>query len=130
MWLIKVLTCGTCCAGQILRLIKMLEKRSRGTLTVVLILSRSVFLLIFTAHSMGCFFTMLANAEDQELNWLSAYMAQTGGVWDPTDDATLSDRYVTALYWAIVTVRPPPPLPPSLPHPTARAWCGRRSRSK
>ena len=56
------------------------------------------FFLFFTAHLLGCFYTILLSYEDAGENWLSHY--------DPElVHAEVADRYVVALYWATVTLR-------------------------
>jgi hypothetical protein len=55
------------------------------------------FFLFFTAHLLGCFYTILLSYEDGE-NWLSSYNPELVGADVPT-------RYTVSLYWAIVTIR-------------------------
>ena len=61
-------------------------------------LGSSVFFLFYTAHLLGCFYTMLASYEDADENWLYNYRPELVGA----DETT---RYVVALYWAIITIR-------------------------
>ncbi len=55
------------------------------------------FGLFFTAHLLGCFYTILLAYEDND-NWLSNYNPDL-------EDAEVSVRYVVSLYWAIITIR-------------------------
>jgi hypothetical protein len=55
------------------------------------------FFLFFTAHLLGCFYTILLTYEDGE-NWLSSYNPELV-------NADASTRYTVSLYWAIVTIR-------------------------
>eukprot|EP00291_Cryptomonas_curvata_P019088 CAMPEP_0172177164 /NCGR_PEP_ID=MMETSP1050-20130122/15269_1 /TAXON_ID=233186 /ORGANISM="Cryptomonas curvata, Strain CCAP979/52" /LENGTH=380 /DNA_ID=CAMNT_0012849623 /DNA_START=228 /DNA_END=1366 /DNA_ORIENTATION=- len=60
-------------------------------------LASSVFFLFYTAHLLGCFYTILASYEDEGNNWLYHYRPELVGA----DETT---RYVVALYWAIITI--------------------------
>ena len=54
----------------------------------------SLFIIVFTAHILGCAFTMLADAEPGD-NWMIHYEPALLG-------ATNDVRYIAAIYWAIV----------------------------
>jgi hypothetical protein len=55
------------------------------------------FALFFTSHLLGCFYTILIAYEDGD-NWLLSYSPELV-------TAEVSTRYVTALYWAMITIR-------------------------
>ena len=70
----------------------------------------AAFGLFFTAHLLGCFYTILLAYEDGD-NWLLSYNPELAS-------AEVSTRYVVSLYWAIITIRSfssflpiPPPRP-------------------
>ena len=58
--------------------------------------SRSLFLIIFFAHALGCFFYLFF-VPDYDSNWMYAYRADLR----IADDWT---RYVTAMYWATISI--------------------------
>ena len=64
--------------------------------TAITLLS-AAFGLFFTAHLLGCFYTILLAYEDGD-NWLLSYNPELAS-------ADISKRYVLALYWAIITIR-------------------------
>ena len=66
----------------------------------------AAFGLFFTAHLLGCFYTILLTYE-QDDNWLLNYNPELAS-------AEVSTRYVVALYWAVITIR-------SFPSPAAPA---------
>jgi hypothetical protein len=106
-------------------------RRAQGSegLTIVIGVMRSMFVMVFTAHVLGCMFILLASASPSS-NWLLRYAPEAV-------DASAWTRYNIALYWAIVTIRPairlpprpaprdphllPPPLPPAAPPPVPPA---------
>ena len=57
----------------------------------------AAFSLFFTAHLLGCFYTILLTYEDDN-NWLLSYNPELAS-------AEVSARYVVSLYWAIITIR-------------------------
>jgi hypothetical protein len=61
-------------------------------------LASSVFFLFYTAHLLGCFYTILMSYEDEGDNWLNNYRPELV-------EADETTRYVVALYWAIITIR-------------------------
>ena len=84
--------------AKILKFVQALEERTRGKLSRVLHLIQSVLVLIFTAHTLGCFFVLLAASEeswDYDVNWLTAYQPNL----DPNHSGSDTDypRYVTFL---------------------------------
>jgi hyperpolarization activated cyclic nucleotide-gated potassium channel 2 len=89
--------------AKIVKFIQALEEKTRGKLSRVVHLLQSAGVLIFTAHTLGCFFVLLAASEENrnfETNWLKAYA--------PEFDTSVPDkdfqRYVTCLYWALITI--------------------------
>jgi hypothetical protein len=57
----------------------------------------AAFGLFFTAHLLGCFYTILLTYEEGD-NWLLNYNPELAS-------ANVSMRYVVALYWAVITIR-------------------------
>jgi hypothetical protein len=57
----------------------------------------ATFFLFFTAHLLGCFYTILATYEEDN-NWLLHYSPELA-------IADASTRYTVSLYWAIITIR-------------------------
>jgi hypothetical protein len=57
----------------------------------------ATFFLFFTAHLLGCFYTILLSYEEGD-NWLLSYNPDLAS-------ADASTRYTVSLYWAIVTIR-------------------------
>ena len=54
----------------------------------------SLFIIIFTAHILGCAFSMLADAEPDN-NWMLHYEPALLG-------ATNDVRYIASIYWAMI----------------------------
>jgi hypothetical protein len=78
------------------------EKDRTGSLRVAFKVSRAFFMMMFSAHFLGCMFVLVrdssieANSDDLN-NWMDSY--------DPTiRDAPKIEQYVLCLYWAISTV--------------------------
>ena len=91
--------------AKIIKFVQALEEKTRGKLSRVLHLIQSVLVLIFTAHTLGCFFVLLASMEDSwnyDVNWLVAYEPDLSPDQVGTDQEYR--RYVTCLYWAIITI--------------------------
>ncbi len=63
----------------------------------IITLISTTFVLVFTAHMLGCFYTIILSYEGAD-NWLMSYNPDLV-------DADVSTRYVVSLYWAIVTIR-------------------------
>ena len=74
-------------------------RRAQGveSLTVAIGVLKSVFVMLFTAHVLGCVFIAIAS-DSPEQNWLLHYAP--GSLDDP-----IWTRYVISVYWAIVTIR-------------------------
>ena len=68
----------------------------------------AAFGLFFTAHLLGCFYTILLSYEGGDENWLVNYNPDLASA-----DVTI--RYGVALYWAIITIRFYPAAPPAHP---------------
>jgi hypothetical protein len=64
----------------------------------LLTLISATFFLVFTAHLLGCFYTILLSYEDGDNNWLMSYNPDLV-------DADATTRYIVSLYWAIITIR-------------------------
>ena len=64
--------------------------------TLITLIS-AAFTLLFTAHILGCFYTILISYEEGN-NWLLSYNPDLVAADVPT-------RYVVSLYWAMVTIR-------------------------
>jgi hypothetical protein len=79
------------------RLNKLKSREGFEALAPAIGVSSSVFALAFTAHLLGCLFTMILAAEPEGDNWLASY----GADLPAADTAT---RYVVALYWAMVSI--------------------------
>ncbi len=80
----------------LVKLKKLKEREGYEPFGPVLEVCNAVFVLFFTSHVFGCCFTMIANAEAGE-TWLLHYRAEYA-------DADSATRYVTALYWAVVSI--------------------------
>jgi voltage-gated potassium channel Kch len=79
------------------RLNKLKHRDGLEVLAPIIGISTSIFILVFTAHLLGCFFTMLISIQSDSVNWLTNY--------DPElSDADDQTRYVVALYWAMISV--------------------------
>ncbi len=70
------------------------EFEAFGTLITLI---SAAFTLLFTAHLLGCFYTILLSYEDGD-NWLLSYNPDLVAADIPT-------RYIVSLYWAMVTIR-------------------------
>jgi hypothetical protein len=91
---------------RMIRLIKALKflnqvsqmKRREGSeiVTKAIGIFKSIFVMVFMAHLLGCIFVMLLQNSDTE-NWLLHYQpeAKAYGKWEV---------YVIALYWAIISI--------------------------
>jgi hyperpolarization activated cyclic nucleotide-gated potassium channel 2 len=88
------------------KLEKLKQQEGYEAFAAIITLLNAAFALFFTAHVLGCFYTILMSFEEGD-NWLITYNPDLVG-------ADISIRYVIALYWAIVTIRhaPHPPLFP------------------
>ena len=89
--------------AKIVAFVQAIEERSRGRVSRLLHLAQSMFVLIFTAHTLGCFFVLLAATEDSwqyGVNWLSTFEEDL----DPAVPGQDYRRYVISLYWAIITI--------------------------
>ena len=80
------------------RLNRLKQKEGFEQFSNAIGVASAMFLIIFVAHLLGCCFTMLLDSEDgNSVNWLSHY----------NPDLPYADtwtRYVTAVYWAVVTI--------------------------
>ena len=63
-------------------------------LIAVIGIINALFIIIFTAHILGCAFTMLADSEPGD-NWMIHYEPALVG-------ATNDVRYIAAIYWAMI----------------------------
>jgi hypothetical protein len=79
------------------RLNKLKHRDGLEVLAPIIGISTSIFILVFTAHLLGCFFTMLLASETDDVNWLTHYNPELSDAGDQT-------RYVVALYWAMISV--------------------------
>jgi hypothetical protein len=94
-------------AVRFLNKLSQLEEKDRsGGLRTVLKIFRALFLMVFSAHFLGCMFVLLRDAtmqgEDDFNNWLDAYD-------DSLRHAHNTEKYVAAPYPALLN-----PIPPSL----------------
>jgi hypothetical protein len=79
------------------RLEKLKQQEGYEAFVTAITLVNAAFTLFFTAHVLGCFYTILLSYEEGN-NWMMTY--------DPAlANEDISIRYVIALYWAIVTIR-------------------------
>jgi hypothetical protein len=79
------------------KLEKLKQQEGYEAFAAAITLINAAFALFFTAHVLGCFYTILSSYEDED-NWMMAY--------DPgLYNADISIRYVVAIYWAMVTIR-------------------------
>jgi hypothetical protein len=88
-------------AVRFLRMLDDLEERDQtGSLRTFFKIFRSIFMMLISAHFLGCMFIMLRETlldTRGNDNWMDAY---------DTDlhDADVVEQYVACLYWAIATV--------------------------
>jgi hypothetical protein len=80
------------------KLNRLKEKEGFEMLGSFIGVSSALFIIIFVSHLVGCMYIMVASMEPAGENWLDHYSPQIAA--DPDD----WPRYVTALYWAAVTV--------------------------
>ena len=89
-------------AVRFLNKLSQLEEKDRsGSLRTVLKVFRSLFLMMFSAHFLGCMFVLLreqtmTDSEDFD-NWMDQYDADLR-------DKDNTQKYVVCLYWALATV--------------------------
>jgi hypothetical protein len=78
------------------RLKKLKDKDGYEAIGSAVTLGSALFLLIFSAHVLGCFITIIMQSEPDN-NWLLHYNAElaNGENWV---------RYLTAMYWATITL--------------------------
>jgi hypothetical protein len=79
------------------KLEKLKQNEGFEAFGTALTLLSAAFSLFFTAHLLGCFYTILLTYEEGD-NWLLSYNPELAS-------AEISVRYVVSLYWAIVTIR-------------------------
>ncbi len=79
------------------KLEKLKQNEDFEAFGAVITLISATFFLFFTAHLLGCFYTILSTYEDGD-NWLLNYNPELVS-------ADASTRYIVSLYWAIVTIR-------------------------
>jgi hypothetical protein len=72
------------------------QKDGFGVFKKTLRIFKSIFLMVFVSHLLGCFFTMLIDPNSED-NWLYAYNPKLM-------DAPVWERYTVSLYWAIITI--------------------------
>jgi hypothetical protein len=90
-------------AVRFLRKLDQLEQRdTTGSLQTIIKIFRSIFIMVFLAHFLGCMFVLLrsiqleANPDDLN-NWMDAY--------DPDlRNADKIEQYFACFYWALATV--------------------------
>jgi hypothetical protein len=80
------------------KLEKLKQKEGFEAFGAMISLFSSIFILVFAAHVLGCFYTVLMTYEEEGNNWLHSYNPELV-------DADVSKRYVVALYWAMITIR-------------------------
>ncbi|EKX41175.1 hypothetical protein GUITHDRAFT_74855, partial [Guillardia theta CCMP2712] len=86
-------------AVRFLNKLSQLEEKDRsGSLRTILKTFRSVFLMLFSAHFLGCMFIMMISSDSKE-NWLSAYDEELA-----QSKSRDVEKYVVSLYWALTTV--------------------------
>ena len=79
------------------KLNKLKEREGMEAFGAAIGISSAMFILIFSAHFLGCFFTLLAGTESDIENWVAHYNPDLVDA----DDFT---RYVLALYWAVISL--------------------------
>ncbi|EKX38296.1 hypothetical protein GUITHDRAFT_77342, partial [Guillardia theta CCMP2712] len=85
-------------AVRFLNKLSQLEEKDRsGSLRTVLKIFRSIFLMVFSAHFLGCMFVMMIDPASAD-NWMRAYNPEIA------DHGSDIEKYVLCLYWALATV--------------------------
>ena len=85
-------------AIRFLKKLDALEEKDRtGVFRSFLKIFRSLFLMMFSAHFLGCMFFLLIDPSTDE-NWLRAYDEEMA------DNGENSEIYMSCLYWAVATV--------------------------
>jgi hypothetical protein len=89
-------------AVKFLNKLSQLEEKDRsGSLRTILKVFRALFLMLFSAHFLGCMFVLLRDqtmkSPDDTDNWMDQYDADLR-------DADNTQKYVACLYWALATV--------------------------
>ena len=79
------------------KLNKLKEREGMEAFGAAIGISSAMFILIFSAHFLGCFFTLLAGSESDKENWVMHYNPDLVDA----DDVT---RYILALYWAVISL--------------------------
>jgi hypothetical protein len=79
------------------KLEKLKQNEGFETFGTAITLFSAAFGLFFTAHLLGCFYTILLAYEDDH-NWLLNYNPELA-------TAEVTTRYVVSLYWAVITIR-------------------------
>jgi hypothetical protein len=97
-------------AVKFMRKLDQLEEKDRtGSMKTVLNVFRSVLIMIFSAHFLGCMFILLRDLnmdhlDDDQANWMDTFDSELRY-------QSAYERYIACLYWAIATVStigPPP----------------------
>jgi voltage-gated potassium channel Kch len=78
------------------------EKEGMEAFGPIIGISSAVFILLFSAHFIGCFFTMLATSEPADTTWFTRYDAALGSPGLATADNLT--RYGVAIYWAVISL--------------------------
>ena len=79
------------------KLEKLKQNEGFEAFGAVITLCSATFVLFFTSHTLGCFYTILISYEDGD-NWLAHYNPELVNADVPT-------RYVVSLYWAMISIR-------------------------
>ena len=85
-------------AVRFLKKLDQLEERDRtGVFRTFLKVFRSLFLMMLSAHFLGCMFYLLIDTSS-DVNWLRFYDE------DLADEGLDFEKYITSVYWAVMTV--------------------------
>lgn len=82
------------------RMIGKIQERFQIKHATVMIV-QFMFIILFAAHWLGCFYFYVSDSLDEEFTWLTQYLIDTGS---PIGERSAGAKYVASLYWALTTM--------------------------